>query len=103
MIRTGQGLIDKKQCQGAEEVVSQRLTTIGDQWEYLVQKSTEKSMKLKEASKQQVSNAICYIQLTAALFLESTRQYELWPFAPKNNSSVLPAEVTPGQSPPSHR
>ena len=54
VIRTGQGLIDKKQCQGAEEVVSQRLTTIGDQWEYLVQKSTEKSMKLKEASKQQV-------------------------------------------------
>ena len=57
MIRTGQGLIDKKQCQGAEEVVSQRLTTIGDQWEYLVQKSTEKSMKLKEASKQQVMSA----------------------------------------------
>merc|ERR1719309_597024 len=57
VIRTGQGLIDKKQCQGAEEVVSQRLTTIGDQWEYLVQKSTEKSMKLKEASKQQAFNA----------------------------------------------
>ena len=58
VIRTGQGLIDKKQCQGAEEVVSQRLTTIGDQWEYLVQKSTEKSMKLKEASKQQVSTSL---------------------------------------------
>lgn len=57
VIRTGQGLIDKRQCQGAEEVVSQRLTTIGDQWEYLVQKSTEKSMKLKEASKQQAFNA----------------------------------------------
>ena len=67
VIRTGQGLIDKKQCQGAEEVVSQRLTTIGDQWEYLVQKSTEKSMKLKEASKQQVSTSL-YLKLTGDYF-----------------------------------
>jgi len=48
----GQNLIDKHQCAGSEEAVQSRLGSIADQWEYLTQKTTEKSLKLKEANKQ---------------------------------------------------
>ncbi|XP_025205987.1 spectrin alpha chain isoform X1 [Melanaphis sacchari] len=48
----GQNLIDKHQCAGSDEAVQSRLGSIADQWEYLTQKTTEKSLKLKEANKQ---------------------------------------------------
>ncbi|XP_022101019.1 spectrin alpha chain, non-erythrocytic 1-like isoform X4 [Acanthaster planci] len=49
----GQRLIDNHQCVGSEEAVQNRIVNIGNQWELLVTKSTEKSEKLKEANKQQ--------------------------------------------------
>uniref|UniRef100_A0A4D5R8U1 Spectrin alpha chain n=2 Tax=Scolopendra TaxID=41364 RepID=A0A4D5R8U1_SCOVI len=53
----GQNLIDKRQCAGSEEAVQSRLQSIADQWEFLTHKSSEKSMKLKEANKQRTFNA----------------------------------------------
>jgi len=44
-------------CPGLEGEVDNRLARITEQWEFLVQKSSEKSIKLKEASKQQTFNA----------------------------------------------
>uniref|UniRef100_T1GCF3 SH3 domain-containing protein n=1 Tax=Megaselia scalaris TaxID=36166 RepID=T1GCF3_MEGSC len=52
VLQMGSNLIDKKQCSGSEDAVQKRLTQIADQWEYLTQKTTEKSLKLKEANKQ---------------------------------------------------
>lgn len=52
VLSMGGNLIDKKQCSGSEDAVQKRLTQIADQWEYLTQKTTEKSLKLKEANKQ---------------------------------------------------
>ncbi|XP_013775722.1 spectrin alpha chain-like isoform X2 [Limulus polyphemus] len=53
----GQNLIDKHRCADSEDAVKARLVSIADQWEYLTQKSSEKSMKLKEANKQRTFNA----------------------------------------------
>jgi spectrin alpha len=50
-------LIDKSQCAGSEDAVRDRLESLAAQWEDLVNKSTEKSDKLKEASRQQTYNA----------------------------------------------
>lgn len=50
-------LIDQKQCAGSEDAVQARLESLASQWETLVGKSTEKSDKLKEASRQQTYNA----------------------------------------------
>lgn len=52
VLANGANLIDKRQCAGSEEAVQKRLESIADQWEYLTQKTTEKSLKLKEANKQ---------------------------------------------------
>jgi len=52
VLAMGGNLIDKKQCSGSEDAVQKRLTQIADQWEYLTHKTTEKSLKLKEANKQ---------------------------------------------------
>ncbi|GLV31595.1 alpha Spectrin [Carabus blaptoides fortunei] len=52
VLAMGGNLIDKHQCAGSEEAVQARLASIADQWEYLTQKTTEKSLKLKEANKQ---------------------------------------------------
>lgn len=52
VLANGTNLIDKRQCAGSEEAVQRRLESIADQWEFLTQKTTEKSMKLKEANKQ---------------------------------------------------
>ncbi|XP_054270638.1 spectrin alpha chain-like isoform X2 [Macrosteles quadrilineatus] len=52
VLAMGQNLIDKHQCAGSEEAVQARLASIADQWEFLTQKTTEKSLKLKEANKQ---------------------------------------------------
>ncbi|XP_024083018.1 spectrin alpha chain [Cimex lectularius] len=52
VLAMGQNLIDKHQCAGSEDAVQKRLASIADQWEFLTQKTTEKSLKLKEANKQ---------------------------------------------------
>lgn len=52
VLSMGGNLIDKKQCSGSEDAVQKRLSQIAEQWEYLTHKTTEKSMKLKEANKQ---------------------------------------------------
>lgn len=52
VLAMGENLIDKNQCSGSEDAVQKRLTQIADRWEYLTQKTTEKSLKLKEANKQ---------------------------------------------------
>lgn len=50
-------LIGNDKCPGLESEVDNRLARITEQWEFLVQKSSDKSLKLKEASKQQTFNA----------------------------------------------
>ncbi|XP_071155968.1 spectrin alpha chain-like isoform X8 [Mytilus edulis] len=57
LLGVGQALIDQKQCAGSEDAVQARLESLASQWETLVGKSTEKSDKLKEASRQQTYNA----------------------------------------------
>ncbi|XP_052790865.1 spectrin alpha chain-like isoform X7 [Mya arenaria] len=57
LLGTGQALIDQRQCAGSEPAVQARLESLAEQWETLVQKSAEKSDKLKEASRQQTYNA----------------------------------------------
>lgn len=52
VLAMGDNLIKKNQCSGSEDAVQKRLTQIADQWEYLTHKTTEKSLKLKEANKQ---------------------------------------------------
>lgn len=50
------GLIEQRKCAGSEEIVKERITKLQQQWEYLVQKSSEKSQHLKEANQQQQFN-----------------------------------------------
>ncbi len=52
VLSMGNNLIDRQKCAGSEDAVTQRLTSIAEQWEVLSQKTTEKSMKLKEANRQ---------------------------------------------------
>jgi spectrin alpha len=42
----------RSKCTGSEEAVQNRLESIAEQWELLTQKTSEKSMKLKEANRQ---------------------------------------------------
>merc|ERR1719187_836486 len=48
----GQNLIDRGKCSGSDDAVKTRLESIAEQWEILTQKTSEKSMKLKEANRQ---------------------------------------------------
>jgi len=57
VLSMGKNLIGNDKCPGLEGEVDNRLARITEQWEFLVQKSTEKNLKLKEASKQQTFNA----------------------------------------------
>ena len=50
------GLIEQRKCAGSEEIVKERITKLQQQWEYLVQKSGEKSQHLKESNQQQQFN-----------------------------------------------
>lgn len=50
------GLIEQRKCAGSEEIVKERITKLQQQWEYLVQKSSEKSQHLKESNQQQQFN-----------------------------------------------
>lgn len=57
IIGMGKNLIDKHQCAGSEDAVQVRLASINEQWRHLSHKTTEKSLKLKEANKQRTFNA----------------------------------------------
>lgn len=57
ILHMGNNLIDKNKCGGSDEAVRQRLTLITEQWHYLTEKTTEKTLKLKEANKQRTYNA----------------------------------------------
>lgn len=52
VLATGQNLIERRKCAGSEDAVENRLRSISEQWEILTQKTSEKSMKLKEANRQ---------------------------------------------------
>ena len=52
VLSMGQNLIERRKCSGSEEAVQQRLEKISEQWETLTKKTSEKSMKLKEANRQ---------------------------------------------------
>merc|ERR1719242_2345734 len=52
VLKMGQKLIENRKCSGSEEAVQNRLESIAQQWELLTQKTSEKSMKLKEANRQ---------------------------------------------------
>ena len=52
VLKMGQKLIENRKCSGSEEAVQQRLEMISEQWETLTRKTSEKSMKLKEANRQ---------------------------------------------------
>lgn len=52
VLANGGTLIEKRQCAGSEDAVQKRLESIAEQWEFLTQKTSEKSLKLKEANKQ---------------------------------------------------
>ncbi|XP_069465277.1 spectrin alpha chain, non-erythrocytic 1 isoform X8 [Ambystoma mexicanum] len=56
VIDMGNSLIDRGACAGSEDAVKVRLAALADQWQFLVQKSAEKSQKLKEANRQQNFN-----------------------------------------------
>ncbi|KAK7095430.1 spectrin alpha chain-like isoform X3 [Littorina saxatilis] len=57
LLGIGQNLIERRQCAGSEDAVQVRLESLASQWEDLVAKTTEKSEKLKDASRQQTYNA----------------------------------------------
>ncbi len=52
VLAMGQNLIERQKCAGSEQAVQNRLRSISEQWEILTQKTSEKSMKLKEANRQ---------------------------------------------------
>ncbi|XP_063373302.1 spectrin alpha chain [Cydia amplana] len=52
VLAMGDNLVQRGQCSGSEDAVQARLASIADQWMFLTQKTTEKSLKLKEANKQ---------------------------------------------------
>merc|ERR1719273_2575870 len=52
VLSMGENLIDRNKCSGSEEAVQQRLESISSQKEVLWMKTSEKSMKLKEANRQ---------------------------------------------------
>uniref|UniRef100_A0A8D3C887 Spectrin alpha chain, non-erythrocytic 1 n=1 Tax=Scophthalmus maximus TaxID=52904 RepID=A0A8D3C887_SCOMX len=56
VIDTGNALIQRGACAGSEDAVKVRLNALDEQWQFLVNKSAEKSQKLKEANKQQNFN-----------------------------------------------
>ena len=69
----GQNLIERRKCNSSETAVQQRLEKISEQWEILTTKTSEKSMKLKEANRQRTFIAavkvivFCYINLSNLL------------------------------------
>ena len=64
----GQKLIENRKCSGSEEAVQQRLEMISEQWETLTRKTSEKSMKLKEANRQRTFIAAVKVKLFSLKF-----------------------------------
>ena len=54
---SGQKLMKKGQCMGQDTAVDERINKLADEWDYLVNKSKDKSEKLQEANRQAVYNA----------------------------------------------
>ena len=52
VLAMGENLIERQKCAGSEDAVQNRLKSISEQWEILATKTSEKSMKLKEANRQ---------------------------------------------------
>jgi spectrin alpha len=65
VLAMGQNLIERRKCAGSEEAVENRLRSISEQWEILTQKTSEKSMKLKEANRQRT-------------FIAAVKDLEFW-------------------------
>lgn len=57
ILSMGDNLIGKGKCGDGEEAVRHKLILITEQWKYLTEKTTEKTIKLKEANKQRTFNA----------------------------------------------
>ena len=53
----GENLINNKKCAGNENAVKDRLQYITEQWNVLIEKTQEKTLKLKEANKRRDFNA----------------------------------------------
>ena len=53
----GENLIDNKKCAGNEDAVKDRLQYITEQWNVLIEKTKEKTLKLKEVNKRRDFNA----------------------------------------------
>ena len=68
VLKMGQKLIENRKCSGSEEAVQQRLEMISEQWETLTRKTSEKSMKLKEANRQRTFIAAVKVKLFSLKF-----------------------------------
>ncbi|KAL7672463.1 hypothetical protein ACOME3_007347 [Neoechinorhynchus agilis] len=57
LVQMGRGLVDAGKCGGIEGQVHNRMQQIIEQWQFLVRKTNEKSLRLSEASRQQAFTA----------------------------------------------
>ncbi|KAI0981312.1 hypothetical protein GJ496_007485 [Pomphorhynchus laevis] len=57
VVQMGRSLIDARKCAGIEAQVDARLCEIIEQWEFLVKKTNEKTVRIQEASRHQAFNA----------------------------------------------
>lgn len=57
MLENGQKLIEKQKCAGNEDAVNHRLQYITEQWNYLIERTKNKTIKLREANKRRDFNA----------------------------------------------
>ncbi|XP_029791714.1 spectrin alpha chain, erythrocytic 1 isoform X1 [Suricata suricatta] len=56
VLELGNSLIKQKACDGNEETMKEQLKELKKQWQYLLEKTTDKGQKLNEASRQQRFN-----------------------------------------------
>lgn len=57
VLSMGENLIESEQCTGNEDAVKQRLDYITEQWKFLLEKTEEKTIKLKVTNKRRDFNA----------------------------------------------
>lgn len=57
VLEMGKNLIEKQKCGGNEDAVKQRLDAITEEWKFLIEKSNEKTLKLKVTNKRRNFNA----------------------------------------------
>ena len=91
VLKMGQKLIENRKCSGSEEAVQQRLEMISEQWETLTRKTSEKSMKLKEANRQRTFIAAVKVKLFSlkfpnALYLKNQKKINVLRFFKHYNS-----------------